>query len=51
MRCIPSSYLDAFYVNIKVSGRVSQRAVYLILSINTEGNKDVLGPWIGEAEA
>ena len=47
----PILYLDAFYVNIKVSGRVSKRAVYVILGVNLEGNKDVLGLWIGEAEA
>ncbi|MEM9009272.1 MAG: IS256 family transposase [Cyanobacteria bacterium P01_F01_bin.86] len=47
----PIVYLDALYVNIKVSGRVSKRAVYVVLGINLEGNKDLLGLWIGEAEA
>ena len=47
----PILYLDALYVNIKVSGRVSKRAVYVVLGINCEGNKDLLGLWIGEAEA
>ena len=47
----PIAYLDALYVNIKVSGRVSKRAVYVVLGINREGNKDLLGLWIGEAEA
>jgi transposase-like protein len=47
----PILYLDALYVNIKVSGRVSKRAVYVVLGINREGNKDLLGLWIGEAEA
>ena len=47
----PIVYLDALYVNIKVSGRVSKRAVYVVLGINTEGNKDLLGLWVGEAEA
>ena len=46
----PITYLDALYVNIKVAGRVSQRAVYGVLGINREGNKDRLGLWIGEAE-
>ena len=44
-------YLDALYVNIKVAGRVSKRAVYVVLGLNREGNKDLLGLWIGEAEA
>lgn len=47
----PILYLDALYVNIKVSGRVSKRAVYVVLGINCEGNKELLGLWIGEAEA
>jgi len=47
----PIIYLDALYVNIKVAGRVSKRAVYVVLGINREGNKDLLGLWIGEAEA
>jgi len=47
----PIAYLDALYVNIKVGGRVSKRAVYVVLGINREGIKEVLGLWIGEAEA
>ena len=46
----PIVYLDALYVNIKVSGRVSKRAVYVVLGVDTEGNKQLLGLWIGEAE-
>jgi transposase-like protein len=46
----PIIYLDALYVNIKVAGRVSKRAVYVVLGINREGNKELLGLWIGEAE-
>ncbi|MEL6456531.1 MAG: IS256 family transposase [Cyanobacteria bacterium J06623_5] len=46
----PIVYLDALYVNIKVSGRVSKRAVYVVLGIDREGNKQLLGLWIGEAE-
>lgn len=47
----PLAYLDALYVNIKVNGRVSKRAVYVVLGINREGDKELLGLWIGEAEA
>ena len=47
----PIVYLDALYVNIKVGGRVSKRAVYVVLAITPEGNKELLGLWIGEAEA
>ena len=47
----PIVYLDALYVNIKVSGRVSKRAVYVVLGVTVEGNKTLLGLWIGEADA
>ena len=47
----PIVYLDALYVNIKVSGRVSKRAVYVVLGIDREGDKQLLGLWIGEAES
>lgn len=38
-------------MNIKVSGRVSKRAVYVALAIDRDGTKVLLGLWIGEAEA
>jgi putative transposase len=47
----PILYLDALYLNVKVSGRISKRAVYVVLGVNGEGNKDLLGLWIGEAES
>ena len=47
----PIVYLDALYLNIKVSGRVSKRAVYVALGINAEGDKELLGLWLGEAES
>ena len=46
----PIVYLDALYVNIKVSGRVSKRAVYVVLGIDPEGHKQLMGLWVGEAE-
>jgi transposase-like protein len=35
--------LDALYVNIRMAGRVSKRAVYVVLGSNREGNKALLG--------
>ena len=46
----PVVYLDAIHLKIRTSGRVTSRAVYLALGINLEGNKELLGLWIGEAE-
>lgn len=47
----PILYLDALYVNIRISGRVSKHAVYVVLGINFEGNKELLGLWIGPGES
>jgi transposase-like protein len=47
----PIVYLDALYVKIKVSGRISKRAVYISLGVDQEGDKQLLGIWVGEAEA
>lgn len=46
----PIVYLDAIHLKIRTSGRVTNRAVYLALGINLEGNKELLGLWIGESE-
>ncbi len=46
----PVVYLDAIHLKIRTSGRVTTRAVYLALGINLEGNKELLGLWLGESE-
>ncbi len=46
----PVVYLDAMHFKIRTGGRVTSRAVYLALGINMEGNKELLGLWIGESE-
>jgi putative transposase len=46
----PIVYLDAIHLKIRTDGRVQNRAVYLALAVNLEGQKELLGLWIGEAE-
>lgn len=46
----PIVYLDAIHLKMRNSGRVESCAVYLALAVNLEGNKELLGLWIGEAE-
>jgi putative transposase len=46
----PIVYLDAIHVKMRRSGRVESCAVYLALAVNLEGNKELLGLWVGEAE-
>lgn len=46
----PIVYLDAIHLKLRSSGRVETRAVYLALGVNLEGNKELLGLWVGESE-
>ena len=43
-------FLDALYVKMRHEGRVENRAVYVALGINLEGQKDVLGLWTSASE-
>jgi putative transposase len=38
-------YLDALYVKMRHEGRVENRAVYVAIGIDLEGQKEVLGLW------
>jgi putative transposase len=44
----PIVYLDALYVKLRREGRVENVAVYVVLGIDLEGHRDVLGHWIGD---
>ena len=46
----PIVYLDALHLKIRTDGRAQTRAVYVALGINLDGNKELLGLWIGQAE-
>jgi putative transposase len=46
----PVVFMDAIHMKIRTNGRVQNRAIYLALGINLEGNKELLGLWIGEEE-
>jgi putative transposase len=39
------AYLDALYVKMRHEGRVENRAVYVVIGVDMEGRKDVLGLW------
>ncbi len=43
-------YLDAIHVKVRSRGHVRTHAVYLALALTLEGNKELLGLWVGEAE-
>ena len=46
----PIVYLDALYVKIREAGHTRNRAIYVAIGVNLQGNKEVLGLWTGEAE-
>ena len=46
----PIVYLDAIFVKTRENGTVSNRAIYLVLGINLEGEKELLGLWVCRTE-
>ena len=44
-------FLDAIHYKVRGDGRILNRAAYVVLGITIEGNKDILGIWIGENES
>lgn len=46
----PIVYLDAINLKLRTSGHVQNQAVYLALGINLQGEKDLMGLWVGESE-
>lgn len=46
----PIIYLDAIHFKVRGEGMVATKAAYIILGIDLNGKKDILGMWIGEEE-
>ena len=46
----PFLFVDCMYVNIRKEMETKSCAVYVILGYDANGEKDILGIWIGEAE-
>jgi putative transposase len=46
----PIVYLDCIVVKVRQNGSVINKAVFLALGINTEGQKELLGMWLAENE-
>lgn len=44
-------FLDAIHFKVKQDGQIVNKAAYMIIGIDLDGNKDVLGIWIGETES
>lgn len=44
-------FLDAIHFKVKQDGQIVNKAAYMVIGIDLDGNKDVLGMWIGENES
>jgi putative transposase len=44
----PIVYLDGFHIKLRREGKIENVAVYIVLGIDLEGHRDVLGHWIGD---
>lgn len=49
-RVYPVLYFDCLFVKSRQDGPVRNKAVYLALGINLQGEKELLGMWIAETE-
>ena len=43
-------FMDATHYKVKEEGRIVNKAAYMVIGIDPDGYKDVLGIWIGEHE-
>lgn len=46
----PIVYFDGIVIKGRSEGKAVNKTVYLAIGVNLEGNKEVLGLWIGESE-
>lgn len=44
----PIVYLDAIHLKLRRDGKVLNTAVYVVLGIDLDGQRDVLGHWVGD---
>src|SRR3989440_12951951 len=46
----PIVYVDCLVVNVRENQRVLKKALYLVLAINLDGQKELLGMWMAQTE-
>src|SRR6266849_308971 len=46
----PIVYLDALMVKVRDEGHIQNQAIYVVLGVNLEGQKEVLGLWVAQTE-
>jgi len=50
-RIYPVIYIDSIFYKVRQEGKVVQKAVNVVIGINTDGYKELLGFWISETES
>jgi putative transposase len=43
-------YLDALMVKVRDEGHMQNKAIYVVLGVNLEAQKEVLGLWVAQTE-
>ena len=43
--------MDAIHFHVRSEGQIIKKAVYIAIEINMDGQKEVLGMWVGENES
>ena len=46
----PFVFMDAIHYKVRDEGKIKNKAAYVVLGVNKDGFKDILGIWIGENE-
>jgi len=44
-------FMDAIHYKVREDGQIKSKAAYVVLGVNKDGFKDVIGIWIGENES
>ena len=44
----PFVFLDALHIKLRREGKIENTAVYVVLGVDLDGRRDVLGHWIGD---
>ncbi|RJR13043.1 IS256 family transposase [Candidatus Parcubacteria bacterium] len=47
----PFVFMDAVHFKVREENQIKSKAAYVVLGINLEGFKDILGIWIGQSES
>jgi len=44
----PFVFLDAMHLKLRREGKIENTAVYVVLGVDLEGHRDILGHWVGQ---